>query len=312
MDLSGCIVGCTLDGCHRIHAIGNSRADNIIEMTYMQNIICFTVIGTEAQMVKEFDTLYALINLFYILCNRGISGIYKHAVSDLFQSLVTVSGFVTGIRSSTKIGRQHSAGYIRCVALQIQTLFIHKVDDIHHTVLTVDDSEKVHDFGQTDHTLQRGQLLNLLYQELCTCIFQPRYSRYTARDIDQLTHRQSFTGLMHIAYTLQSADIGNLVWICNNRRCTVRNHTFGKIAWCHHGTFDMLMGIDKTRDQISSLTIDNLFCFGKLFARLLVLYVGDHPVIDKDIGRIDLTGDHIDQLYIGNDHIAFNGAKSCL
>ena len=147
------IIGSTLNSCYRIHTASNGIADYIIHMSVVQNIIRFAIIRTEAQVIEEFHLLNTLPDILYILCDGAVSGIHIHCTAQLFQALIRCPCFMTGIRTTAQIGRQHPPADIRCMSLHIQSAILRNLQNIHHTVLTMDNGKEIHNLRKSDDTL---------------------------------------------------------------------------------------------------------------------------------------------------------------
>ena len=117
---------------------------------------------------------------------------------------------------------------------------------------------------------------------------------------------------MHITHALHAPYIGNFMRVGNHGRCPVRKNCLCEITRRHHGAFDMLMRIQKAGNQIVSLSIHNGRCLVQIRIQILIFHMCNHTIINKYIGRIDFSGNHVDQLNMFDQQIAWNFTKSRL
>ena len=93
--------------------------------------------------------------------------------------------------------------------------------------------------------------------------------------------------LEHVTNPVKAAYVGNLMRVRNNRRGTVRQHRFGKLAGRHHRRLDMHMRIDQSRRHKSVVKVDLL--------NSAVLPDADDPsAVNGNIARQNLFGENID------------------
>ena len=192
------------------------------------------------------------------------------------------------------------------MALEIQPVLLRHFDDIHHPVSALDHIDEIHHLRQADDPGKLSQFFDLRHAKLCPGVLKARDCRHAAWNIDELPHGQFLRTVVHIAHAFHTPHISNLMGIGDNGGGPVGDHGAGEIPGRHHRAFNMLMGVDKSREQVLALPVDHLRGLVKIRLQVLILHMSDHPVVDKNIGRIDLSCDGVDQLHILDQQIAWD------
>ncbi|CCY84003.1 unknown [Clostridium sp. CAG:149] len=251
----GRIDGCTLDRQNRIHAAADGFSDHCVHMAYVEEIITLSVIAAEGQCVKEPLILDSVPDSLHISRDGAFPGIHIHAVSELLSGLRPGCSFMAGPRSSDQISGELSSCHRRGMSLQIQSVFLSGLNNIHHPVIPVHHSVKVHDLCQSHRSLETGQSVDILCKKFSPGILTARHCRHTAWDVHKLAHGKIASRIVHVDNALPSIDISYLMGIVNNRRGSVGDHRLGKVAGRHHGTLNMHVRVDQSRNQITPLPV---------------------------------------------------------
>ena len=75
--------------------------------------------------------------------------------------------------------------------------------------------------------------------------------------------------------------------IGDHGRGAARNHRASKLRWRYEAALDVDVGVDEPRGDERAAEIDRL-------ARLVVADADDSRAHDRDVGRLDLAGVHVD------------------
>ena len=137
-------------------------------------------------------------------------------------------------------------------------------------IIVFDDLPIIHHFAQTDDILFCFELHHIFTSDRAAAgLILLAQDRHVGRNGVVTIIRTFFAILDHRQYSIQPADIGDLMRLRNDGRQTISCCVVTKGGWRHHRRFDMHVDIDEARDHVTAFAIDRLLSIHFIRKRLI-------------------------------------------
>ena len=167
-----------------------------------------------------------------------------------------------------------------------------------HGRVGADHAREVHHLGEPQHPgarLERGEVDRV--ERGARALHVGR--RHAGGGHHEHRHRRALGALEHEADALEPEHVGDLVRVGDHRRRAARHHRARELRRRHHGALDVDVGVEQTRGQVGAAEVDVARRVGA---------DADDAAGDRDLGRVDLAGEDVDQLEVGEQELGGLGA----
>ena len=287
-------------------------ADHVVDVPHVKDVVGLSVVGAEGQPVQAGEVLDPLPDGGDVAGDGGVPGVDVDAGAHLVHRLLAGGGLVAGPGAAHPVGGDHPPGLAGEVALQVEALLLGGGDDVHHPLLALDHPDKVHHLGQAVDVLQLGQPVDGGGVKGGPGVFQSGDRGDAGGDVDELAHGQAQGRVVHVVDRLLPGDVGDLVGVGDGGGGAVGQDGGGEVAGGQHRTLHVDVGVDEAGHQGAATPVVDLF--GQVQIRLGIarLHVGHKPLVDKDGGGVNLAGEDVDVLDVGDGQVAGDAAQGRL
>ena len=196
--------------------------------------------------------------------------------------------------ASRYVGIQHKACHRRRVPIQYAA--IEQGNFVQHAFVAQRHARIIHQLGQARHPVMFQQRRKIRRFQLRARSFHVR-GWHATRGHDKHIKISAFGAFQHITDAGDAQHIGDLMRVGDYAGDAVRQDSARKFRWRHQAAFDMHMRVDQPGRDKRAVQINFMG------AAIASAKPDDMPVMHRDVGRINLAADHIDQASIAQEQI---------